>query len=474
MKKILIFFILSLFSTFVIPFTISTYVYAATDNVNVVEDLLKDVSFDVDDYPPISDDYSLDVIQIAESKNKDLYLYVYQPSDSVVDFIATSVNIYYGYSHNGIFPEGGIKKYDLVLVSSYGVFDKYLVEDFDKNTSFATDGEKFINIVEINRPFIKDIDQNLDSGTITEKAFSIGQQWKITYINNSVSYKMVTFDTVTIDTILTGSALLKSGLTWGTFVGVKESQQAWFYVFDVQNFDVTHIFDADLSFSVQTYSEYTFENFFTITSPDIYSFEYTGDPKFINQTIYDSEEMIIHSKGLFGQDFVWDRIQKGSDFIKSLEKQGCVWLNDSKSIITDDCFVFSFYETPYEVSTYSPEGSTSTTVNASVINDVDVLRLHFQTPQGTYNLGVISDTINIDRNPIVVGGGIDLSGIESFLERLIMIVGLILFVVFLVVIINFIKPIFAIFKLLIKAIVFVICLPFKWLKKLIRGNKRGN
>ena len=52
---------------------------------NVMEDLEKDNSFKLEDYPAVEDDYSLQVIQIAESVNGELFVYVYQPSDEVKD-----------------------------------------------------------------------------------------------------------------------------------------------------------------------------------------------------------------------------------------------------------------------------------------------------------------------------------------------------------------------------------------------------
>ena len=54
----------------------------------VLEDLQKDENFNADDFPVKEDDYSLKVIQIAESVNKELFVYVYNPS---ADRLATSI-----------------------------------------------------------------------------------------------------------------------------------------------------------------------------------------------------------------------------------------------------------------------------------------------------------------------------------------------------------------------------------------------
>ena len=88
---------------------------------DVLEDLQKDENFNPDDYPAVANDYSLQVIQIAESVNNELFVYVYQPSDETKDLVATEIRM--------STPELGIdstyKDYKLILLSSQGVFDKY-------------------------------------------------------------------------------------------------------------------------------------------------------------------------------------------------------------------------------------------------------------------------------------------------------------------------------------------------------------
>ena len=62
----------------------------ATD---VLEDLSRDKSFNPDNYPTKTDDYSLQIIQLAESVDKELFVYIYQPSGKAKDFKASSINI---------------------------------------------------------------------------------------------------------------------------------------------------------------------------------------------------------------------------------------------------------------------------------------------------------------------------------------------------------------------------------------------
>ena len=52
---------------------------------NVLDDLKKDSTFDVATYPDDPEDVSVKLIQIAESEDGQLFLYVYQPSNDTID-----------------------------------------------------------------------------------------------------------------------------------------------------------------------------------------------------------------------------------------------------------------------------------------------------------------------------------------------------------------------------------------------------
>ena len=94
--------VLSLFCVFGNIHKKSLKVDAATISyTDVLEDLQKDESFKVEDYPAKADDYSLQIIQIAESVNGELFIYVYQPCHDTKDLVATYISMYSGYSETG-------------------------------------------------------------------------------------------------------------------------------------------------------------------------------------------------------------------------------------------------------------------------------------------------------------------------------------------------------------------------------------
>lgn len=81
----IIFFCLFSFLSF-----IPTYTNADNNEYSkVLDDLKKDEGFNIEDYPLVEDNHSLQVIQIAESNDKELFIYVYQPS---AKYIATSID----------------------------------------------------------------------------------------------------------------------------------------------------------------------------------------------------------------------------------------------------------------------------------------------------------------------------------------------------------------------------------------------
>ena len=160
---------------------------SAETSAEVLQDLRKDKDFNENDYPYVADDYGLYVFQIAESSNKELFVYAYQPCNDTYDLVGTKISISYGYSLNG----AGLtpKLYNLKLVSTSGTLDKYYVQDF----TVPNDGDRYYNIVEIFRMVHSDIDEVDETFPKTDIAYSVGQQWYACDLNNSKHYEMNTF-----------------------------------------------------------------------------------------------------------------------------------------------------------------------------------------------------------------------------------------------------------------------------------------
>lgn len=217
---------------------------SAETSAEVLQDLRKDKDFNENDYPYVSDDYGLHVIQIAESSNKELFVYAYQPCHDTYDLLGTKISISYGYSLNG----AGLtpKLYNLRLISTSGTLDKYYVDGF----TVPNDGDRYYNIVEIFRMVHTDLDEIDEAFPTTDKAYPVGQQWYCYDLNGSKHYEMNTFETLPVETVFNSSVRVSNGFTFNTLLAIPESCDIWFYCFNQEDYIIKHIYDADLTYSM--------------------------------------------------------------------------------------------------------------------------------------------------------------------------------------------------------------------------------
>ena len=140
-----------------------------------MEDLKKDTSFNLGNYPTKADDYSLQIIQLAESSDKELFVYVYQPSGKVKDFKASSINI-----STTINDSISYLNYKLELLNSNGVFYKYKVSGL----TVKDESVRYYAISSIYRPFDESIDKQASGGnTVTEVNYAVNKQYCFGEIN---------------------------------------------------------------------------------------------------------------------------------------------------------------------------------------------------------------------------------------------------------------------------------------------------
>ena len=217
-------------------------VASAETSAEVLQDLRKDKNFNENDYPYVSDDYSLQVIQIAESSNKELFVYAYQPRNDAYDLVGTKISISYGYSEDGsgLTPE----LYNLKLMSTSGTLDKYHVDGF----IVPNDGDRYYNIVEIFRIYNSDIDGVQDETfPKTGIAYPVGQQWYVCDFNDGKHYEMNTFKTLPVETVFNGSVNFPDGIQLKNLVGLSSSCDCWFYCFNQEDYVIKHICSSYVS-----------------------------------------------------------------------------------------------------------------------------------------------------------------------------------------------------------------------------------
>lgn len=440
----------------------STAVYAA-ESPEVLQDLRKDKTFNADDFPYVADDYGLYVIQIGESSNKELFVYAYQPCHDTYDLVGTKISISYGYSLDG----AGLtpKLYNLELESTSGTLDKYYVQGF----TVPNDGDRYYNIVEIFRMVHSDLDESDEAFPKTDIAYSVGQQWYVCDLNKSKHYEVNTFDTLYVETICSDYFTFSDGLTWLDLIHIDNPMDCWFYCFNVEDYIVERIFDADLTYSIRDVYE---------SNQLVPYIEYSNEREDLVKTLRsdgEDSEMSYVPNGHGAPSFKWKRILSSKEFIEIAENQGVKIDASVREKVLESQWVFTFHETERSEFDFPGVGiqPAYSTYRYSDVYAVGLLRLSFQDTSGEYfDLGVVNDLTDPDNIAGGVGAADLLGTFNEFFDMFVKIILTIIFLVFLIVLINFISPIKKLFKFIINCIKNAISAPFKLLKSIFKKNSR--
>ena len=482
MKKF-IFLIISII-TLCISFVTTNTVYAYSENTNVLDDLKKDSNFIESDYKILSvkelneintDDNSynnlgfLNVIQIAESSNKRLFIYVYNPTYDTLKFDAKKININTNISEKKYLP------YDLELINSNGVFSKYVV----KNFLLPDEEVRMYEISSIYRDYEKSIDgeDNFDETTLL-KAETVGQRWTVLTNSNSVNYIMKKIDVITITAsyydhirYITGKGFVSSfpkGDLCGTgiFSSGTQAVDSHYVVFSTDR-QMDELLDADVYFTYQCSDMvYIWENFLSG------SWHYVEEEGFIHINEFNNN-IEIKSGSSFYDSQSLKRILTAKDFLEdssvNLADTTKAEINDIISSSNNTTWMLRYFESDYQ---FSSTGGESTSV--SDIYDVDVtsatiLRLKFETDGVIYNLGVVDDIKDPGNIP---GGNNDINDTTKDTLKLILILVFGLLVLYLF---SYIKPVSDVVVMILKSIlsiiVFIVKLPYTIINALF-GDKK--
>ena len=413
----------------------------------VFEDLSKDDSFNATNYPSAAKDYSLQIIQLAESADKELFVYVYQPSGDKVK--ASSINI-----STTINDDISFFNYSLELLNFDGTLFKYKVTNFE----VKKDPVRYYAISSIYRPFDAGIgDKKSGDNTINEVNYAVNRQYCFGEINGKPYVSCVDIETIVITDKFVGFVRYKDGFK--LYVGACDSH---FVAFNTDK-PIDKLLEADVYYTSQSYS--------WLYAIGVGQNETFGDKK-DNYAYLKYTDKVEHTgDGFFAGTYKWDRIQTVDDFINGENREdvyhGAVLDVKVSSKLTDEAlnelkgkkWVLRFVETSYTLSS-GANGSTST--ESTLIGNVTILRLKFETDGITYNLGVIdnkqtgstepSNSTDIKIEPNATGKGI---------------LYLILFVLLLVML----APLLPYF---LYAIIFIVSLPVKLISeivKLIKSSK---
>ena len=421
----------------------------------VIEDLSKDASFNAANYPSNAKNYSLSVIQLAESADKELFVYVYQPSGDKVK--ASSINI-----STTINNDISFFNYSLELLNFEETLFKYKVMNFEVKKDLV----RYYAISSIYRLFDADIgDEKSGNNTINEVNYAVNKQYCFGEINGKPYVNCIDVETIVVTDKFVGFVRYPDGWKFFTGVGACDSH---FVAFNTDK-KIDKLFEADVYYTTQKASY----DFFTEDSPFNIKF---GDSKTDNYAYLKYTDKVEHTGGgFFAGTYKWDRIQSVDDFVKTEDRTtvyyGAVLNSKVSSKLTDEAlndlkgkkWVLRFTETSYDKSPRSGMGAaTYYHAETTMVGNVTILRLKFETDGITYNLGVIdnkqtgstepSNSIDIKVEPNATGKGI---------------IYLILFVLLLVLLAPLLPYV-------LNAIILIVSLPVKLISeiiKLIRSSK---
>lgn len=394
---------------------------AATRYSGVLEDLQKDEKFYIDDYPEKSNDYSLKIIQIAESADGELFIYVYQPAANTRPLAATDISMalseklsnedtsytvtgnefsgegfggWAGGGHGGGGAGGrarsyaatisasveDIETYSLHPISRKGVFAKYSVSGF----SVLDYGKRYYNISTIYRKFNDDIDDESDNdNTINKVAIKVGQLWTATTTAEGVQYEAKDIEVVKLTSQMIGMHRYSDGFQ---FDGTKSCDSH--YIAFTCDHKIDKLLSADVEFDTRSYKALA-------GSKTTY-----GELVHHRVTLYDYQVASNDGSGWFGKKEDWHRMSSVRQFIKEVDLS-----DNEKKTLSSYNWILNFYESKYKneaggkdvlISGLLPLGFIWTIINActttgELVFDVSLLRLEFKYDGDVYNLGVVSN-----------------------------------------------------------------------------------
>ncbi len=454
------------------------------EDTGVMTDLMKDGTFNANDYPASRSDYSLQVIQIAETNQGCLAVYVYQPSAPFRELPATHLSI--ATDKDNLQPH----MYSVKLVSSYGVFFKYLVE----NLPLKQDKLRVYEIISIFRKWDKEIDLPAEDGsgnTINEVSYEVGQLWSANTIEGGeVLYHCEAKETITVTGKLCG--FLRYGY-------LAEFTDAWFVAFNTDK-PIGELLEADVYYVSEDYiSGMSMERWEEVHG-EIGDFDIVGPSTVYDEAKETIKQVDFKQKGtnivenpnlpdewkdkhhFWAQHkvHVFDRIQTVEEF-----KDGEKLTGGTKEGLEGLSWVLRFVETPYanvgvgdqiykDVDMYGYHWESVSAMGTKV-SSVSIMRLKFRTAGKTYNLGVVD---NMQTSADKPSGGKYYGNSGGLPWWVWVLIGLVVISPILLFLSIIFPPLGAFLKLVIKSIGFlftglwwIICLPFRGIAALIRKHR---
>lgn len=374
-----------------LPPTINVYA-EEKQYTDVLEDLQKDETFDISAYPVVGNDYSLDVIQIAESADKELFIYTYQPNGA---HTASSINISVAVDEKLFY-----RNYTLTYINSNQTLFKYKVNDFTVRNELT----RYYDISSIYRPFDEDIDNELldDNGnTISEVAYPVARVFIAQTINGQVEYTSTDTEVVEITDKYVGMLSYVQDIGFSLNPNQSFTSAENHFVAFNSDHQIDKLISAEVYYQTQDYDfSFTVLGAISSTFSDLQS----------NHVVVNADERVVVEGDILFSHFTyeWNEIQDIETFLATESREDIydMGIVDVASVtkITDEGlqdlegmqWVLRFATTEF---TRGARNYTTYFSHCTHVTDVSILRLTFETNGVTYNLGVVDNKTTGDGIP---------------------------------------------------------------------------
>lgn len=359
---------------------------------NVLEDLQKDETFKVENYAVDETDYSLKVIQVAESVNNELFVYVYQPGGTALNITATHLNM-------SLDDDASITSiYTLKFLNSSGTLFKYLVNDVVLKDAVL----RYYNVTSIYRPYVSGVDDDLPfDNTINAVSYKVGKIWEA-YTSNSSGVVYSCYETETIQITEKYVGYIFSG-TEDERRGAIDGYKNYFV-----SFSTDYNIDKLLSATVYYSSQYKYKSGVVKgqTGSEVTWETKDGQLENVEKSVYADEVVDITTGRWFWKEiYTFPRIEKTSNFITDETRQKTYQLGlleaNTYSLLTDEAYG-AIKETQYSLRFFESEyheidfpranfGAAYYLYDCTDVSNVSIINLEFETDGEIYSLGVVDN-----------------------------------------------------------------------------------
>lgn len=376
-----------------------------TSYSNVLDDLHVDETFDESAYPSKENDYSLQVIQLAESVDGELLVYVYQPGGNTKELRASSITFARSKDNT---TELSFVNYLLTFLNSSGVFYKYKVTNFE----LLPDNVRYYNVASILRKWDNALDGDPESDNkISEKAYNVGKLWTATSENDNITYKLDETEVVTITDEYIGYVNYSDGTKMSFNKITTGTTSAHFVAFSTDR-QIDALLAVKLEFTTKEVTYKCCSNFLHSHFMEIRDRK-EGSPVKQEPIELKSDDYASNNDlgGInFSDSHEWKRIMSSSEFLAYHNNDDSQVLTQGNLDVANKQWVLSFYETPVQWQTdfgwanaFFPLAvlwSGENDYKYTEVSDVLLLSLTFQTEGQTYKLGAVANRQTGSKDPV--------------------------------------------------------------------------